>query len=138
MLRAGIDGCLCKGRSSGETRGGFLLLVSLGQAGTTRVAPLLLWLSHGCPWEVRVEGRSNHSPWGESFFHDMGFPMGVLQLGHEPGWPQFSQYGQGSLLAPLRLCESRGFGFPGQGWEGSRAGIDGFVSPWLLCRCYLL
>lgn len=67
--------------------GAFLLLVSLGQAGTARVAPLLLRLSHGCPWEVRVEGRSNHSPWGESFFHDMGFSMGVLQLGHEPGWP---------------------------------------------------
>lgn len=67
-----------------------------------------------------------------------GFLWVSSSWGTSQAGPQFSQYGQGSLLAPLRLCESRGFGFPGQGWEGSRAGIDGFVSPWLLCRCYLL
>lgn len=63
--------------------------------------------------------------------------MVVLQLGHKPVWPQFSQYGQRSLVSVLRLCRSCGLG--SQAKAGKAAGtMDGFVSPWLFCRCYLL
>lgn len=67
MLRAGVDGCLCKWRSLGETWGAF---------GTLGMAPVLLWgLVVTLMSLKREDGRQKQTrPLGrESFFHDLEF-----------------------------------------------------------------
>lgn len=59
-------------------------------------------------------------------FPRLGVSMVVLQLGHEPVWPQFSQYGQRSLVSVLRLRRSCGLG--SQAKAGKAAGLGRWMA----------